>query len=176
MVTTVHIGERTIVLKAEDFDSEINIDQITAIDYSNIYGEAVTVSALLNKIGMLKAEAEHYYNLRKMEVDIYDAELKRKFRRQANQEGGKFYIEDEPIKLTEKSLDEAVLLDKGYKAMKKECFEAKKDLDMLDSLFWAISAKNKKLDHICKAVTPEEFVNELVEGSVNTYTVIKNIK
>lgn len=173
MITTVHIGDNPVILKSEDFTDELDIDKLTSIDYSNLYGEAVTVSALLNKVGMLKAESESYLSQVTLKVDSFAAELRRKFRRQANAESGKFMQDGEYIKLTEKSLDDAVLLDKEYQTLKKEQFEAKKDLEILDSIFWAVQAKCKKLDNICRPVTPDEFMNELVEGKVNTFIIKK---
>lgn len=175
MIININIGNNQIILKSSDFLEEIDVDQITSIDYTNLYGEAVTVSALLNKIGMLKSEAEKYLSTITLKTETYGAELRRKFRRQANVEGGKFMVDGEYVKLTERSLDDAVLLDKGYQAHKKEQFEAKKDSEVLDSIFWSVQAKCKKLDNICKAVTPEEFINDLVESKVNTFT-IKKIK
>ena len=54
----VEEGDKTIVLHSPDTDEDIELDEITTINYSNLYGEAVTISALLNKVGMWKAEYE----------------------------------------------------------------------------------------------------------------------
>ena len=39
-------GDKTIVLIETEGDEEIFLDDITKIDYSNLYGEATTISAL----------------------------------------------------------------------------------------------------------------------------------
>ena len=173
MKTVVHVGDKPIVLVFSEFDDELDVDQITSIDYSNIYGEAVTVSALQNKVGMLKAESEKYYQEKKLECDIYEAELKKKWRREAATNGGKFNIEEDGIKLTESALDEAVLLDKGFEVKKKNVIKSKRDVDFMDSLFWAISSKDKKLNNLVRAVTPKEFYDELIEGKINTFLIKK---
>lgn len=173
MKTLIHLGEKPILLISKDFDEEIDLDQLTSIDYSNLYGEAVTVSALLNKVGMLKALAEKHYNESKLDCDIFEAQYKKDLRSEARTSGGTFVIDSIEIKLTEKSLEEAVLCNPLYKKKRKEIIESKKDLDLLDSLFWAISSKDKKLNNIVKSVTPEEFFSQLVEGKVNTITIKK---
>ncbi|NCB03017.1 MAG: hypothetical protein EOM67_12745, partial [Spirochaetia bacterium] len=57
----IPIGDKIIVLKQEEFDTDINMDDITQIQYDNLYGEIVTVSALMNRIGILKAMVDNEY-------------------------------------------------------------------------------------------------------------------
>ena len=104
---------------------------------------------------------------------MFEASLKKQFRREANLSGGKFTIDGESVKLTEKSLEDAVILDVKYQTVSKEIIEAKRDLDMLDSLFWSVQDKSKKLNNILKPVTPEEFVSELIEGEINLLFIKK---
>ena len=51
----ISVQGKTITLTQSDIDSDIDMDEVTQINYSNLYGEMVTVSALLNKLGILKA-------------------------------------------------------------------------------------------------------------------------
>ena len=55
------------------------------------------------------------------------------------------------IKLTEKSLEDAVLVDKGFEIKKKNVIKAKRDVDLLDSLFWSISSKDKKAKQLTQS-------------------------
>lgn len=176
--TTIFVNDMSILLTHSGLDDELNMDDLTRIDYGNLYGECVTVSALHNKIGILKAEAEAAYERKKLESDIYESNLRKRWRREAT-EGGKFNLidengEKEGIKLTEKSLDEAVLLDKGHQVNRKNVILYKENLNKLDSLFWSISSKDKKLNNIMKEVTPEEFQNEIIEGKINQIMIRKH--
>lgn len=173
MELLVHFGNTPIKLVTNGFDETINIDRLTSIDYGNLYGEAVTVSALLNKVGMLRADAEKAMSEKKLEKEVYEANLRRTWRREANRNQGRFTIEDEEIKLSEKALDEAVLLDEDYQTLACEYIEAEKDFNFLDALLWAVQDKSKKLNNLLKPVTPSEFLNELVEGSVNSFVISK---
>lgn len=76
MKTVIHVGDRPLILVSKEYDDDINIDELTSINYSNLYGEAATVSALLNKVGMWKSEAESYYQTKVLERSMFEASLK----------------------------------------------------------------------------------------------------
>lgn len=175
----VTLGDKTVVLNFKPFDDEVDCDDLTRIDYSNLFGEAVTVSSLLNKIGLLKAEAEASLSSVKLDRDIYYATLSRQYRRESNITGGKFTLVDngQPmlIKLTEDSLNQAILLDIAYQNKCKAVINAQRDLSFLDSLYWAIQSKDRKLSTFMKPLTPAEFYDQLIEGTVNGM-LIKKVK
>ena len=173
MKKVVHIGENDIVLISKDIIDELDMDQITSIDHSNLYGEIVTCSVLLNKIGLLKAEVEAQYNYDKMNCEIYESKLRESLRRESILNGGKVQTSNGSIKLTESSLDELILLDLDFQKKKRDAIESKKNLDMIDSLYWAIQSKDKKLTNLVPKVTPKEFYDELIEGTVNSFIIKK---
>lgn len=173
MELLVHFGGVPVTLETNGFEERLDIDRLTSIDYGNLYGEAVTVSALLNKVGMLRAEAEKDMNEKKLEKEVLEASLKRSWRREANMNGGKFTIEGDEIKISEKALDEALMLDEEYQQVSLDYIDAQRNFGMLDSLQWAIQDKSKKLNNLLKPVTPSEFLDELVEGTVNSFLIVK---
>lgn len=174
MKKILHFGQQSVVLIYNEDLGEIDIDQITSIDYSNIYGEVVTCSVLMNKIGFLKAEAEAAHSEIKLSCNIYEASLRKKLRREALLNGGKVNVDGAgTIKLTESSLDELILLDKGHQEKQKTLIEAKKDLEFMDSIFWSVQSKDRKLNNLTPKVTPKEFYDELIEGRVNTIMIKK---
>ena len=173
MRTIIHIDDTPIELVMADFESEIDIDEITSIDYSNLFGEIITISTLMNRIGILKARAEAICSEKKLEFDIYEATQRKRIRREAVDNAGKFTLDGGFIKLTEDSIKEAITLDVGWQVNKKNVIKAQETLNKVDSIYWAISGKSKKLEVMLKPVTPEEFFNELVEGSVNGIFVKK---
>ena len=54
----INIGEDTYLLKFDEFDEDIDIDQLLKIDYSNILGEMITFPTIVAKFGNMLAEAE----------------------------------------------------------------------------------------------------------------------
>lgn len=178
MEILVHFNDVPVTLVTNGFEDTVDIDKLTSIDYSNLYGEAVTVSALLNKVGMLRAEAEKKVAECKLEKEVYEAQTKKEWRREANRNGGKFTLaledgEVEEIKLSEKALDEALLLDEDYQNLCIAYIDAQKNFSVLDALQWAVQDKSKKLNNLLKPVTPTEFLGELVEGKVNSFFIKK---
>lgn len=165
--------DKTIVLISPDVDEEIYLEDITSINHSNLYGEVVTIPALLNKIGQWKADYERKAREAKLYCDVYVSELKRQYRREAANNNGKISIDDEEFKLTEKGLDELVLLNDKYQEYLMEQIEIESKRDKLDALWWSIKSKDQKLNNLLPKVTPKEFVSELIEGKINSFTIVK---
>ena len=170
----LHVGGKSVVLKYNGFNEEVNVDELTAIEYSNLYGEAVTISALISKLGLMRAEAEKYQSECKLDLDIYEAKTKKEYRKDAVENAGKITLpEGTMIKLTEAALDEIIKSDLKWQLIKKKLIESKRQYDYIDSLFWSASSKDKKLNNIVKAVTPEELYDELIEGVINSIAIQK---
>lgn len=165
MKVVMHLGDKPVVLVFKDFDDEVDVDQLTSIDHSNLYGEAVTVPALMNHVGILKASAEKIHSEKKMELEIFEAKLRQITRKDAVVSGEK---------LTEASLNEKVEEDKVLQDKRRQLINAKYNFDITDSLFWSISAKDKKLNNLIKGVTPQELYQELQEGVINNILIKKH--
>lgn len=169
----LHLGENPVVLLSEPFNSDIDVDALTRIDYTNLIGEMVTISALMNKVGNLRAEAEKCLSDDKLDCDIYEASKKKSWRNEANRDSGKFMVDGESIKLSEKALDEAILLDPLYQQKKRKIISSQRVFSILDSWFWSVNDKSKKLNNLVKPLEPNEFVKELIEGRVNSFIIKK---
>lgn len=173
MNIVVEEGDKTIVLHSPDTDEDIELDEVTTINYSNLYGEAVTISALLNKVGMWKAEYERKAKEAKLYCDVFVSQLKKKYRGEALKNHGQVSVDGEAVKLTEKGLDEIILLNEEYQKAVLDQIELESKRDKLDSLFWAIRSKDQKLNNLLPKVVPKEFFQELVEGKINSFIIHK---
>ena len=177
MKYTIHIGDKPIVLEHDDLDSSINVDELTKIDVGNVYGDAVTISAAVNRIGLLKAEVEALMATTKLEYKIYEGEYKAKLRKQAANNSG-FYLvrvdnEDVRVKLSETSLSSSFEIDPKWIELKKAFITAEKNFNALSSLYWACQDKSRKLNSLVNGVTPTEFVEEMIQGKVNGILITK---
>lgn len=177
MKYTIHIGNSPIILEHDNIDSTINVDDLTTIDTGNIMGEAVTISAAVNRIGLLKSEVEARMSEAKLEEKIYIGSFIAKLRKQAAQNGGKFTMrvenEDIEVKLTEKALETSYHTDEKWKELKNKFIIAEKNFNSLSSLYWAIQDKSRKLNSLVNGTTPEEFVSKMIEGKVNGILIKK---
>jgi len=150
----------TIRLTFKSFEEEIDIDDLTKIHYDNLSGEIITISALLNRIGLLKAEAENEVTIGKHRREVLAAN-KRK------------YYNSICDKLTIQQLEDKVLLDEEYQISIKDQQDNQRVFAIVDSLYWAIHSKSQKLSVLMKGTTPEEFEKEIVEGFINGFFIKK---
>jgi hypothetical protein len=173
----INVGGQEITLYHDNMDSSINVDDLTKIDVGNIYGDAVTISAAVNRIGLIKAEVEALVGETKLEYKIYEGQYKAKLRKQAANNGGFYTIrignEDVKIKATEKALETSFETDEGWIEKKKAFITAEKNFNSLSSLYWACQDKSRKLNTLVNGVTPSEFVSEMIEGKINGILIQK---
>lgn len=161
-------GDKIITITFTEFD-EIDVDELTKIHYDNIYGEMVTISTLLNRVGFLLADMEHRLESKKLDLNMIKSTLEAEHRnRIKNEKGGK-----EPI-LSE--IDGAVILDERYVAAKRKVINLTKEWGYINSLYWAIKGKDEKLGNISKSLTPRGFEEELIEGKINDMIIKKHEK
>lgn len=174
----VLIGEKRITLEHIDLKKSIDVDELTTINVTNLYGDAMTSSASLNRIGMLRAEAQNDVSMKKLRKKVFESNYRDNKRKQAAENSGKYSIdingESVDVKLTEKALESCFYTDPKWIAMEKELIEAQTSWEKIDSLYWSAQAKDKKIGGLINGITPEEFIDEMVEGRVNGYLIKKN--
>lgn len=177
MKYTVHIGTIPIILEHGDFDSTINVDDLTKIDTSNLFGEAVTMSAAVNRIGLLKAEVEATMSELRLDCKIFEGRFRSDLRRQAAQNNGSYLIrvnnEDISVKLTEKALETCFENDPEWIELKRQFIKAERNFNALSSLYWATQDKSRKLNGLVSGTTPSEFVEGMIEGKINGILISK---
>ena len=173
----IQIGEKTIILEHDNLDGVINVDDLTKIDTGNIYGEAVTISAAVNRIGLLKAEVEGLMAETRLEYKIFEGNYKARLRKQAAENSGFFTMRvdnaDVKVKATEKALETCFETDEAWILLKKKFITAEKNFNALSSLYWACQDKSRKLNGLVSGTTPEDFVAQLVEGKINGILISK---
>ena len=173
----INVGGQEITLYHDNMDSSINVDDLTKIDVGNIYGDAVTISAAVNRIGLIKAEVEALVGETKLEYKIYEGQFKAKLRKQAANNGGFYTIridnDDVKIKATEKALETSFETEERWIELKKAFITAEKNFNSLSSLYWACQDKSRKLNTLVNGVTPSEFVSEMIEGRINGILIQK---
>jgi len=173
----IQIGDLKITLNHEMWEGELNVDEITSINTSNLFGEAVTISALVNRIGLLKSECSKNLAEKKLEIKVFESRFKTLKRKEASLNSNKYKIELDgeliEIKLTEKSLETCFENDTDWINLKKEYIEIECTLEKIDALYWASQDKARKLNNIVQSVTPEEMEKGLVQGKINGILINK---
>jgi len=170
-------GDQVITLEHDNLDSSINVDDLTRIDTSNIYGDFVTITAAVNRIGLLKAEVGGLMAETRLEYKIYEGKFRGKLRKEAAENSGYFTMRvdnsDVRVKATEKALETCFEADPKWIEIRKRFINAEKNFNALDSLYWATQDKSRKLNGLVAGTTPEEFVGQLIEGKMNGLMIKK---
>lgn len=165
----IQIGGNTYKLIFDNFDEDVDIDSLLNIDYSNLIGELVTFPVILNRFGILLAEAESQVAETKLNMDVYEAKTKERLRIElAEQNNGKAP--------TVEALNNAVVSNKAYQAMKRKYIEVVKTRDYINSIFWAVKDKSEKLNKLSLSIQPGDLSDSVIEGRVNNVLVKKTKK
>tara|TARA_R110000737_G_scaffold349799_3_gene386930 strand:+ start:500 stop:1033 length:534 start_codon:yes stop_codon:yes gene_type:complete len=173
----IFVGNNPITLEHDNLDQTINVDDLTKIDTSNIFGEFVTITVAVNRIGLLKAEVEGLMAETKLEYKIYEGNFIGKKRKEAVENAG-YYTErvgnsDVKVKATQGAIMTCFETDEKWIELRKKHITAEKNFNALDSLYWAMQDKSRKLNGLVSGTTPEDFVKGMVEGKVNGILIQK---
>ena len=166
MKKIINVGGQTLAIVYEEFDEKVDLDSLLKIDYSNLMGEIITFPIIVNRFGLLLADAESAVAEARLTLEIYEAKAKERFRVQlVGENGGKNPTVD--------ALNSAVIQDKGYQQMKRKYIDAQKVRDYLNSAFWSAKDKSAKLDKLSLTIQDGELPDEVLERRVNGIKVKK---
>ena len=138
----VKIGDKTYTLLIKAFDDDVEVDDLLQIDYSNLIGELVTFPVIVNRIGIMLAEAESAVSEKKLNLEVFEAKMKERLRTQLAETNGKAP--------TVEALNNAVLQEPSYQAMRKGLINAQKTRDYLNSVFWSAKDKSDKISFLMR--------------------------
>lgn len=165
----ITVGDTTYKLLFDDFDEDMDIDSLLKIDYSNIIGELITFPVIVNRFGILLAEAESKVSETKLNLEVFEAKTKEKLRVElAEANGGK--------NPTVEALNNALLMNNAYQVMRKRLIEVQKTRDYINSIFWSAKDKTSKIEKLSLTVQDSEIPDSVIEGRVNNVLVKKTKK
>lgn len=164
----IKIGDKTWTLVIKPFDDEVEIDDLLRIDYSNLIGEIVTFPVVVNRIGIMLAEAESAVSEKKLNLDVFEAKTKERLRTEITEANGKAP--------TVEALNNAVLQEPAYQAMRRGVINAQKTRDYLNSVFWSAKDKSAKLDKLSLTIQAGDIPDEVIEGRVNNVILRRSKK
>lgn len=165
----IQVGETTYKLLFDDFDEDMDIDSLLKIDYSNIIGELVTFPVIVNRFGILLAEAESKVSESKLNLEVFEAKTKERLRNElAEANGGK--------NPTVEALNNALLMNKSYQALRRQFIEIQKTRDYVNSIFWSAKDKTSKIEKLSLTVQNGDIPDSVIEGRVNNVLIKKTKK
>jgi len=159
----VQVKDKTYRFNFEDFEEEVDIDDLLKIDYDNLIGEMITFPVIVNRFGTLLAEAESKVAEAKLNLEVFEAKTKERIRTELTEQNGK--------SPTVEALNNAVLMNTAYQAMKKKLIDTQKTRDYINSAFWSCKAKDEKLNKLSLTITSDDVSDASIEGRVNSVLV-----
>lgn len=165
----IQVGETTYKLLFDDFDEDMDIDSLLKIDYNNIIGELVTFPVIVNRFGILLAEAESKVSESKLNLEVFEAKTKERLRNElAEANGGK--------NPTVEALNNALLMNKAYQSLRRQFIEIQKTRDYVNSIFWSAKDKTSKIEKLSLTVQNGDIPDSVIEGRVNNVLIKKTKK
>jgi hypothetical protein len=159
---TIHFEDKFINLKFTELDTDSDLDDLTKIHYENIIGEIVTISTILNKIGLMKAEVDNRFAESKLDFEIFKSNLRKMIRSRKIADGqkpGKDFSKDD--------VEDEIICDPVYKDRCLKLLRKEKDCNILNSIYWSVKSKDDKLNNLKNNLTPKEFEDNILEGTIN---------
>lgn len=165
----VPFKDKTLVLRIRFLDLDIDIESLTQINYSNLYGEMITIPTLVNKVGIIRAEAESNMDRAKLDRNITHAKLDEHYRKTLRYEHVNYKKETVWKDPNNDTVTAAINKDEQYINASKRYIRMKKEFGFIDSLFWAVKDKAGILKKMGESMslTPEDFEKNIVEGAIN---------
>lgn len=154
----IELKHKMITLQILPFDTDINVDEVLKIDFSNILGEILTFNVLFNRVANLKAEMENIVSVSKMNLEVFEAQKIKEVRKFLTKDGGK---------ATESQIDAEVKTCSEYRIIKEAHFEKIKNLGYCESMYWSAQNKSGLLRSLSDKLRPEEFMGELLTDTIN---------
>ena len=163
----IHTEKHILTINYGAWEMDIQIDDLCRIQYDNIFGEMVTAPALLNKVGLLRADVEAETKEERLDLKMYEADRYSFHSKQLVGQGQKN---------TGTAVSALVDEDPLVYAKRKKLIQKEKELAYVEAMYWAVRDKSEKLNHILRPVTPEEFADQIIEGTINTLMIKRYIK
>ncbi|MBJ7436145.1 MAG: hypothetical protein JHC54_10515 [Acinetobacter sp.] len=156
------------MLNFQDFDTDVDIDEMVKINYSNIVGEILTISVFVNQIGLLRADHEAKVKEYELDLAVFGAQVSEMARKNISAK------QDKPA--TVQQVENALLMDPIVQNKRKTLIRLQKEFAYIEALYVAVKSKDQKLNNLSRSLTPKDMEERLVEASINNtlVTVKKN--
>lgn len=152
-------GEDIEIIPCE-IPNRINMDELTEIDYSNIYYELCIIPTLINVAGSLRSDSEKEFKRKKIILELTENKKFIHYRQELTKE-----VNGRLKSPTEKEVSAHVSLDKEVRRAKSALITAENNFQNMDSFFWSVKSKEKSLNNIGLSIQlhPEDFLQEITE-------------
>ena len=154
----IKIKDNSFLIKIGDFGDEIDIESILRIDYSLLVVEIATFPVIMNRFGLMLADAESKLSEQKLELEIYESKRKKEIRNS---------LIEQKVKFTINQIDEELCLSAIWMAKRKSVIFAQKNRDYINSIYWACKEKSNKLDKLSMTIRDGDVESQIIESGID---------
>lgn len=141
---TIDYGSATLQFKIPLFKDEdgavSNIEDYLKIDIDNIIGELISFPIIMNRFGIILADAEDMVNRTKLDYEIWVSKTEKSFKKKKSDDG-----EKPP---TVKDLETYIMNHPDRSGKIEPFYESQKNRDYIKSVYWAMKEKQENLKKI----------------------------
>lgn len=165
-IYAIPMGDQVLKISVNQFDedSELDIEQLLKIDYSRLKAESVTFPVVLNRLGLMLADAENKLKNAQLDFEIWEAGFKSDIREDLLARKKEEKMTDEDIKARMYS---ALYANATFKVKKKQILKAEHDKTVLSAFFWNAKDKSEKINVLLDKAQPDDIQLEELGNSIN---------
>lgn len=159
--TSITVNGKTVIVSYREYTEEFNVEDVLRIDLERLAIEMITFPVILNRFGMLLAEANDAVKAAELDLDIFCATRREYWRNWLidNREAGEKLTQDD-MKFKQESRLKG---DPVYKAKQKILSEKIKVKDFVSSIFWAAKDKSEKMNFLANTLKGGKSFEELID-------------
>lgn len=161
------IGKNVYEIEFQEFEEEIDVDDLMTIHYDNLVGEVITFPVIVNRLGLLLADAERSLAETKLTCEIMEAKIREEARIELNMEEGRRKA------VTIDEVNTTIYQNPLYKANKIKLFEAQKTRDYVASLLFSAKDKSAKLDKLSLSIPAGDIEEHLLQAKANSVAKVR---
>ncbi len=156
----ISFGDKIVTIKITLFkdDAELEIDRILQIDYVNLIAEIATFPVILNRWGVLLADANNRVSEAELDLRIFKAKIREKIRNE---------LEAAKAKITGDIVDDKMRSSPIYMAKYKRLNNITKEKEYVNSIYWGLKSKDDKLQKLSLTIQPGDIDLAHFEKSFN---------
>lgn len=153
-----------VLFKLSNFDeSDINIDKILSTDYSNLIGEIITFPVILNRLGLLLADADDKLRHSELNLKIKESKLFSELMKDMSSRTSTGSVR----KPSKDEVENLVQCDKVIQVLYRNKLKAEKIRNYINSIYWAAKAKSNNLEKLSLSIRSGDIESKLIESKIN---------
>lgn len=167
----IKLGEREIFMKVNLFEGEeeIDIDKILKVDIMNLTAEILTFPVILNKLGISLAEKQNQLKEKRLAFEIWQSQESQKIKKTWSEDKNRPIVRGG--KYTNDDVSDYIVSHKLYKVYKQSINKVEKEVEIMNSIYWAAKDKSDKLQKLSLILKSDDIDLDNIVSTFNGVSI-----